>query len=79
MDPSLVQFYRQYFQQVNERCYLPPKLLLLQDVQQQIFRHMFDENFAKDLPPAYYQRTVLKAIVDQITIAVQNPDEEVGT
>ena len=78
MDPSLILLFRQYFQQINGLCYPPSRLLLLPDVQEQIFRHMFDEKSAADLPPAYYRRKTLKALVDQITNAVQNPDEEVG-
>lgn len=75
MDPSLVQFHRQYMQQVQNPTFPPGKYLLDGNVQNQIYKHFFDGPLKG--PPAY-QRKILKRIISLIESAIVDPDEDVG-
>ncbi|KAK3064261.1 hypothetical protein LTS18_008780 [Coniosporium uncinatum] len=76
MDPSLTQFYRQYFQQVNDPCYPPTLTLMKPYAQEQIYRFMFDNGRILNLPPVTYQRRTLKAIIDRIQSIIDDNNEE---
>ena len=75
MDPSLVQVYRQYMQQVSNLTFPPGKYLLDPNVQNQIYKHFFDGPLKG---PHMYQRKVLKQIISLIERAIVDPDEDVG-
>ena len=77
MDPSLTQFYRQYLQQVNEPLFPAAKTLLDPYMQEQIYHYLFNSSQAH-LPPARYQKRILKTIIERIESAIEDPDEEVG-
>jgi len=76
MDPSLTQFYRQYFQQVNDPCYPAASSLKKSYAQQQIYRFMFDSDRVSNLPPVTYQKRTLKAIINRIESVTEDHDEE---
>jgi len=76
MDPSLTQFYRQYFQQVNDPCYPPTLTLMKPYAQEQIYRFMFDNGRILNLPPVTYQRRTLKAIIDRIQSIIDDNNED---
>lgn len=75
MDPLLVRFYRQYMQQIPNLTYPPSKLLLEPDIQDQVYRHFFNDS--PNLHPVY-QRRVLKQIISLIERAMHDPDEDVN-
>lgn len=75
MDPSLVQFHRQYMQQVQNPTYPPGKYLVDPNVQNQLYKHFFDGPLRG---PHMYQRKVLKQIISLIEGAINDADEEVG-
>ena len=88
MDARIDIFYRQYLQQVApEKLSFPPDNVLLEPmVQYQIHRYMFTTEwiFGFDrpsgiyLPPANYQKRVLKQLTRRIEGAIRDPDEDVG-
>lgn len=83
MDPRIIIFYRQYLQQVavTELSYPPDKVLLDPSIQSQMCQHMFSQRdpVALWLPPAAYQRLVLKNVTGRIEAAISDPDEDVGS
>jgi hypothetical protein len=87
MDTRISIFYRQYLQQIQVgKLSFPPDSVLLDPViQSQMFRYMFtrhlmfpSEDGAAFLPPASYQKQVLKELTRRLEAAVRNPDDEVG-
>jgi len=78
MDQRIVQFYRQYLQQVDHLSFPPPDVLLEPRVQEQISQAMFDESRTSHLPPPRYRKRVLRRLTEQIIAAIKDPDEEVG-
>lgn len=87
MDTRISIFYRQYLQQIQVgKLSFPPDSVLLDPViQSQMFRYMFtrhlmfaSEDSAAFLPPASYQKRVLKELTRRLEAAVRNPDDEVG-
>jgi hypothetical protein len=88
MDTRIEVFHRQYLQQVApEKLSFPPDNVLLEPmVQYQIHRHMFttdwmfaiEKNSGTYLPPANYQKRVLKQLTRRIEAAIRNPDEDVS-
>jgi hypothetical protein len=88
MDKRISIFYRQYLQQIQvEKLSFPPDSVLLDPaIQSQMFRYMFthhlmfpsSEDSAAFLPPASYQKRVLKELTRRLEAAIRNPDDEVG-
>jgi hypothetical protein len=78
MEPSVVKFYRQYMQVIEDVTYPPATLLLHQDVQDCLYRYFFDSGRNKFLPPAKYQAKILKHIIREIEKSCKDPEEDVG-
>lgn len=89
MDARIAIFYRQYLQQVRlEELSFPPVSVLVEPlIQFQMMRYMFTTHllFPSDvgtgifLPPASYQKRVLRELTRRILeAATRSPDEDVG-
>jgi protein-lysine N-methyltransferase EEF2KMT len=83
IEPRLVNFYRQYLQQVEaiKLSYPPDETLLDPTVQSHISRYMFSRRHGDEIPPLpaeFYQKQVLKNLVERIEAALNDPDEDVG-
>lgn len=68
----------QYFQLVEpQNLDLPPDNVLIRpEVQEALYKHMFDESLTP-LPPATYRARVLKLLVARIEGAITDPEEDV--
>lgn len=88
MDTRIEIFYRQYLQQVapEELSFPPDNVLLDSKVQDQMYHYMFTtegifkpSNHEKiHMPPANYQKRVMKQLTRRIEGAIHDPDEDVG-
>jgi len=69
----------QYFQLVDpRRLSLPPKDALVRaDIQEAIFKQMFNEISIWPIPPIPYRIRVLKMLLLAIEDSISNPDEDV--
>lgn len=76
MDPQLVQFYRQYMQQIQTLTIPSGNLLVLPYVQDQLYKHFFNGPLKG---PAAYQRKVLKQVISLIERNISDPEQDVGT
>ncbi|KAH9893797.1 putative methyltransferase-domain-containing protein [Xylariomycetidae sp. FL2044] len=78
IDPQLLLLRRQYLQlfEPDFMAWPPPQLLRDPDVQNWLYRHMFDAGRNARLPPERYQMRVLKPLVARIERAVQDPDQD---
>ncbi|KAJ5532057.1 hypothetical protein N7494_008609 [Penicillium frequentans] len=67
----------QYFQLVDpQNLDLPPDNVLIRpEVQEALYKHMFDESLTP-LPPATYRARVLKLLVARIEGAITDPEED---
>lgn len=70
---------RQYLQLVDpDRLSLPPDpLLILPEVQAQMFATMFQQASIVDMPPDRYRFRVLKKLMNRLDQAFQNPEDDV--
>lgn len=70
---------RQYLQLVDpDRLSLPPDpLLILPEVQAQMFATMFQQAGIVDMPPDRYRFRVLKKLMNRLDQAFQNPEDDV--
>ena len=71
---------RQYLQLTDpEELTLPRKaVLILPDIQAQIYNDMFDESKVVYAPPERYRFRVLKRLVKALEDAIEDPEEDVG-
>ncbi|KAF7511047.1 hypothetical protein GJ744_005593 [Endocarpon pusillum] len=79
MDARVDIFYRQYLQQVvPEKLSFPSDDVLLEPtVQSQIYHHMFwSTEETSLLPPANYQKRILKQLTRRIEGAIRDPDKD---
>lgn len=72
-------FRRQYFQLIDPKHLHFPHtdILRLPQVQQEIYSRFFSEAAISFLPPARYRFRVLKALIDVMQEAFQDPEEDV--
>jgi hypothetical protein len=77
---TLKLFERQYLQLSDPKdlAWPPTDVLRQLDAQTWLFKHLFDPNTVQYLPPARYQRRVIKKLFEFVESSVQNPDEDVG-
>lgn len=70
---------RQYLQLVDPGQLLLPSdpLLILPEVQAQIYTTMFQRASIIDMPPDRYRFRVLKRLIDRLEQAFQNPEDDV--
>ena len=78
LESSVVKFYRQYMQQINELNYPPGTLLVNSDVQDCLYKYFFDASRNRFLPPPRYQARVLRRLIEDIEKSIKDPDEDAG-
>lgn len=72
-------FRREYFQLIDpKRLHFPHMdVLRLPQVQEEIYSRLFSEATVTFLPPVRYRFRVLKALIDVLQEAFQDPEEDV--
>ena len=71
---------RQYLQLIDpEELRIPPyEILRLPETQAYIYSIMFEDSKYRFEPPEHYKFRVLKKLVNELEVSVQDPDEDVG-
>lgn len=80
VDDQLRLLRRQYLQlfEPDFLAWPNPQLLRRADAQAWLFKHLFDEDRNRRLPPERYQLRVLRPLIARIEKSIEDPDEDVG-